>query len=339
MLGRMNHFRSPRRGESFRKGTGLGIAAPCVLALAGILSLAAPAAAQRVEKAAAKPTPTSGTPAAEPEGVSDFGSGAAVAREGPPVMADLVNAEPQGWEMYFKGGAVFSFGGGFFEKQIATGWTAQLGLRQPLYRPAGPWMLFAEFGGGYTSNTGLRSDPVTTSGTVFFRQPDDDHIHPTEDFYRTRINELHRYFVQGAMGAFWYPPGFNSPGERLVHVNARAGMRVGGMRTSYDHEVAPGLRAIFLGHTSPPPAGHNHNPNAALFFPGAAEPEVFFGVFGSVGVGMTYFDARLFGRRFADITLSAEVELGHEWFDMGAYGKRDPGFASVTPMLSLAFSF
>lgn len=307
-------------------------------ALAGVLSTATTASAQRVERGSAKEVPaitrtSSETPAAPATGFSslpvDHGQPA-------PTMTSLVNAQPEGWEMFIKGGAVFSLGDGFFEKKIGTGWTVQMGLRQPLLRPADrPWVLFAEYGAGYTANPGLSRRPVTTSGIAFF--PNDNHVHVIADFYDTQLVELQRAFVQGAMGWYYYPEFANKPGERLFHVNARLGLRAGGMRTIYANSVQLGLRSTWEIHAGP--NGHGHSPNEAQYFPDAKEPELFFSTFGSFGIGMTNFDAKLFGRKFADVTFGAEIEIGHEWFDAGAYGHGDPGFGSYTPMLSLAFSF
>lgn len=325
MLGRTTLIRKLPRGR-----------APWSLALAGLLGLAAPAAyAQRVEKASVKAQPTATVDDAEPgpSGPTTFGT-IPPQHGGPPLMASLVTAQPEGWEAFVKTGAVFSFGDGFFEKRIGTGWTTQVGLRQPLYRAAGPWMMFAEFGGGYSANPGLSNHPVTTSGTVFF--PAEDHVHFEESFYDTQLVELQRYFVQGALGVYYYPAFLNSPGQRLFHVNARGGMRCGGMEAVYSHDVQVGLRTAVETHTG---AGGSFDRNLTQFFPDARDPELFFGLFTSIGTGFTYYDACLFGRRFADITLSLDVEFGHDWFNTGAYGHNDPGFGSMTPTISLSFSF
>jgi hypothetical protein len=306
------------------------------LALGALLVLTATEArAQPVERSSAKPEPAAATPAPDVQGASEFGNNLVAPNGSLPPMASLVTSEPEGWELYFKGGAVWPLGDGFFEKHLGVGWTAQFGMRQPLYRSPSPWMLFAEFGGGYTANTGLSNRPVTTSGIAFF--PNDDHIHQANDFYDTQIVELQRGFVQGALGAYYYPGRFNRPGERLFHVNARLGVRGGGMKAVYHDEVQAGLLRVWEAHAGP--EGHGHDPLLAQYFPDRKDPELFFGLFGSVGAGLTYYDARIFGRRFCDITLSAEVEFAHEWFDAGAYGHTDNGLGSFTPMLSVAFSF
>lgn len=343
MVGAMNRFWGQRRGKPVHGRTGFGLTTAHLLALGVVVLCASPQVqAQRVEMGGVKSTPALTRVSAEMDGeaaASPHDHGASpVARPAPPSMAALLNAHPEGWEIYLKGGAVFSLGDGFLEKHIATGWTVQLGLRHAFHRPAGqPWMLFTEFGGGYAANPGRENSPVTTSGIVHFQQPSDDHIHVENNFYDTSLVELQRLFVQGAFGAYYYPSFLNEPGERLVHVNARLGARAGGMRAVYGHEVQLGLRRIWEAHAGP--RGHGHRPEAAQYFPDAKDPELFFGLFGSIGTGFTFYDAKLFGRPFADITLGLDIELGHDWFNPGAYSVRDRGWANYTPSMSLSFSF
>ncbi len=336
MLGRNHDFQGPPCEKAVRARPRPGMTTAGMLALAGLLLGSVPVAwAQRVERGTVKQASASA-----PAEADTFAAGAPANSRTPvpepaPSMASLINAQPEGWEIYFKTGAVFSLGDGFFEKKIGTGWTTQIGIRQPLYRPAEPWLLFAEFGGGYTANPGLSKRPVTTSGYAFF--PNDDHIHFANDFYDTHLVELQRGFVHGVLGMYYYPEGWNSPGERLFHINARAGLRTGGMKAVYFNQVQLGLRTVFDTHAGP--MGHGHRPELTQFFSEARDPEWFFGMFGSVGMGVTYYNKNLFGRTFCDITFSLEVEFAHEWFDAGAYGHMDSGFGSYTPMLSVAFSF
>src|SRR5262245_55035853 len=174
MLGRIHQFQGPPCETAVRARPRPGMTTAGVLALAGLLLGSAPVAwAQRVERGTVKQASPSAPAEADVFAAGEPANGRAPVPEPAPSMASLINAQPEGWEIYFKGGAVFPLGDGFFEKKIGTGWTAQMGIRQPFYRPAEPWMMFAEFGWGYTANPGLSNRPVTTSGYAFF--PNDDH--------------------------------------------------------------------------------------------------------------------------------------------------------------------
>lgn len=233
-------------------------------------------------------------------------------------------------EIFIKAGPVFPLGQGRLEDRVDTGWTIQAGERQALSCTDCPLVLFGELGGGYTANGGDEV-PVVTSGT--FYAPFDNHMHPLDSFFDTRLLDLQRFSFHAALGAYYHPLAQDRRGQLDIHLNLRLGARAGGVDADYMQTKNPVLRALELGHAS-----HGHNP--ALFqYRDDVEPGFLFGVFSSVGLGLRCHDACLAGFRLRDVTFGAEVEFGHDWFDLGDFAEGDDGLATISPLLTWAFSY
>jgi hypothetical protein len=240
--------------------------------------------------------------------------------------------------VYLKSGASIPIGGGVLEEATNTGWTIQLGLRAPIGRTDRPLSFFGEFGGDYTANDGNRQ-PVITSGAFMGGLPiPDDHVHPLQDFFETRFVELRRGGIHTALGANYFPTIWNTQLSRSVALTGRLGLRAGSVSTSFHHTATPSLQDLMVTH-GPLPEGHGHDPRFFSFFSDVKKAELYFGLFGSVGMNVTYYSVNVAGFYLGQVTLGAEVEFGHDWFGLGDFDRGDHGLATVTPMLSVGFSF
>lgn len=251
------------------------------------------------------------------------------------------------WEFFFRAGAVIPLGGDP-EDHLRTGWTFQLGLREPLAMPRPSLILFHEFAGSYTANPGDNA-PIDIPGFFQGLNPPDDHIHfvrggvlvagtlpPTPDqvgpFWTTRLRELQRLGVHYALGATWAAGTFDGVASGRTFFMVRTGIRGGYVNPEYHKIQEPliveGIREHF---------GHNHR-NILISSDGGRDSGGFFGLFQSLGAGLTLRDATWIGRFPGDITLAAELEFSHEWISLGDYS-RGRGVSTFMPMLTVNFAW
>lgn len=264
-----------------------------------------------------------------------------------PMNEDCVGHHP-GWEFYVKTGPVFPIGSGFLDDRIETGWTVQIGAQEAFWAPLPSLVIFREFGAAYTANDGDERR-VTSLGFFQGRFPDDDHVHFLRDgvlvaaplgatdvngpLIRTRLEELHRAGIHLALGGSYAPAWLNPLEGRQIRLDFRTGIRSGGINADFEEQVPrlliEGIQAHF---------GHGHR-QVELSTRGSEDPELFFAIFGSIGVGLTCHDVELAGRSLGAVTFGAEVEWTKEWFDLGDFGRGDDDLATVAPRLVLSFTF
>lgn len=246
------------------------------------------------------------------------------------------------WDIYVKGGPVFMLGSGFLEDRLKTGWTVQAGVREPLWTLDSGTQIFCDFGGGYATNRGDGS-PVLIQGFFQGIDPADDHVHFSQngvltaaalpaggsgDLMKTTLHELERVSFHAAIGGSFAPASLNANDGLRTQMNVRVGMRAGGIDPDYEKAFLPEIDAGIAAHL-----GHGHQ-NIFVSTDGGEDPELFFGLFTSVGVSTTYHG------RYSNVTLGAEVEFARDWFDLGDYTlSGNYGFGTVTPMVTLGFSF
>lgn len=235
--------------------------------------------------------------------------------------------------IYLRAGPVFTVGGGFLEERTHTGWTVQAGLRRSLGLPRPSGEFFGEFGLGYVFNDG-DDFGVPIPGWFRGQDPPDDHVHPFNVLMRVQMHRLHRYGVHAGLGRTFYPPFlFNQGPERPLRLILRGGLRVGGIEPTYSKILPPDVREAIREHL-----GHGHR-QIEFSTPGGNDPTLHFGMYGSAGLGFTFWNARLAGISLGTVTIGGEVELARDWFNLGDYARGDHGLTTLTPMATVMFGF
>jgi hypothetical protein len=246
------------------------------------------------------------------------------------------------WDIYIKSGPVFTLGSGFLEDRLKTGWTVQAGVREPLWSLGSGAQIFCDFGGGYATNSG-DGTPVLIQGFYQGIDPPDDHVHFSRngvltaaalpaggsgDLMNTTLHKLERLSFHAAIGGSLSPAALNASDGLQTQLNVRLGMRAGGIDPDYEKAFLPEIATGIVDHL-----GHGHQ-NIFVSTDGGEDPELFFGLFTSVGVSTTY------QARYSTVTLGAELEFARDWFDLGDYTQFGHyGLGTVTPMLTLGFTF
>jgi hypothetical protein len=298
------------------------------LAIVGVFA-SLPAAAQQPATVFPAEYPSAAAakdPATSPSQAASSGQGNGV------ILApqDLVLASAPFWcDVYMKGGLVFPIGRGPLPDQVRTGWAMQFGVRELITSPGQETALFLNFGGGYVENHGGGS-AVVTSGFLHGNEPSENQIHPLNDFFATHIREMQRGNLLVSLDGEYYPARWNQLGTRRVHFDVRGGMRIGALHVDYDQTPTPALNNLI-----PTITGHRtleFTNNAAAF----DQP---FGLFTSVGVGVTYADVQFWVFHFADVSLQAELEFAHDWINLGDYAHGERSLWTVSPLLALTFTF
>lgn len=306
-----------------------------------VLSALAPVAAR------AQPVvpPASGPslPGAAGTMVGDTGTTLAVGPEAFIIPADVAPF----WDLYMRAGPVFTLGGGLIENRLDRGWAIQIGLRERWWTRSPQLTIFGEVGIGYASNSGDGSK-VPINGAFRGLDPPDDHIHferngvvvsapvdsgQTGGLWLTELRELERVSAILAIGGAYTPDLLNRNGNRLVQGNLRLGVRGGGIHAEYRNTLLPVIKESIREHF-----GHGHG-RIAFSTGGGKDPDGFIGLFTTVGLSVTYPNARLGRFSLGTITLGADVEFGHDWFDMGDYLKSENGLSTFVPLGYVAISF
>jgi hypothetical protein len=225
---------------------------------------------------------------------------------------------------------VIPFGGGILEHHTTPGWTVQLGARRHCPWPGRFATVYSEFGGGYTS-VGGDASTVTTGGDILVLTAAGqlDRIIHLEDFANTRLNQLKFYTFHAALGGYSYPAWLNYRGGQNVQLNLRAGIRTGAVNGRWLSIPTPSLLMALAGLEGQPIQLESD----------VREPGFLLGLFASTGVGVDLSNLRPRSCRVGVLTFRAEVEFGHDWFGLGDFSKGDPGLATVSPMLSLTFTY
>lgn len=265
------------------------------------------------------------------------------------VAADLIpqgelsencfEAGPAQWNAFLRAGPVLPLGGGFFNTGLEAGWGIQIGVQTRFWDlPAstGPWHIFGELGGSYASN-GRNGPADITAGT--FDAPPDAHTH-SGGFFNTNVSDIQRTAFQAALGTRYFPLALNAPGRCAVQFNARVGFRAGAIQYSTSATPTAELLGVMAEHLAPTHNGGNpHDP--ALF----RSQNVFenssalFGVFTSLGVGVTCPDVRLGRMRLGEWTFGLEVEFAEDFINSDAFQRSHDGLGTITPLGTISIGF
>jgi hypothetical protein len=236
---------------------------------------------------------------------------------------------PAEFEFYTKGGLAFPLGRGPLPEHVRMGWALQFGVRELITCPRPDFALFVNFGGGYVENHG-RGNSVVTSGVLHGNEPSENQVHPLNDFFNTSINKLERGNLLVSLDGEYYPARLNQPGVRQVHLDFRGGLRGGVLHADYNQIPTAALNNLIPTITGHRSLGFTNN--AAAF----DQP---FGLFTSVGVGVTYYNVRFGGFSVAELTLQAEAEFARDWINLSDFSGGERSLWTVSPLLTFALSF
>jgi hypothetical protein len=296
------------------------------------------AAAAPVDQPAAPPAAdATPTPAAQPE---------AAPADGPPVpgpasapgccpAAPSGAGAPDDWTVFVESGPLFAIGGGF-DTQLDMGWTVDIGARQVVCS-SGRSALFAELAGEYENLPAVSGDVRRTDVTAALP---DGTMKLLRKFNRTRLVEIDHLGVEGGLGWTWDPGLFDDAGDgaeagdRRLFLIGRVGLHGGATHAVFHETPTPeGVRALGIFA----PGVQKQDSRVRLFDP-VVSHEPYFGVFSTVGVGTSWCHASVWGVPLGDVSLTAEVELGYHWDDLGEFDSKAT-FLSISPKLTLGFSF
>jgi hypothetical protein len=237
------------------------------------------------------------------------------------------------WTFFVESGPVFPVSGGF-QHQLDTGWTVDIGAREVVAGSAHS-ALFAEIAGEYETFPARDGDVRRTDVTA---QLPNGTSRLISGFNRTRLVEVDHLGVEGALGWTWDPGLFDAPGEepadRRLFLMSRVGLH-GGATHAVFHETPERLTTLrgFL-HKQ----GNKGLDRGLRLFDPVESHQAYFGAFATAGVGMSWCHASLAGVPLGDVSLTAEVEFGYHWDDLGQFD-HEATFLSISPKLTLGFSF
>lgn len=242
----------------------------------------------------------------------------------------MADAYP-GVDFFLGAGTVSAVGGGFFEDRARTGWTIRGGARAPITSPHRPTVLFGEIGGAYMHNDG-GGDPQITSG--IFTDGATGQSFELADFRETHLRSLRRGSIHTAIGASMTPQGPANRGWKKLQFNTRFGIRLGHLDARYQQDPTAALQTLINQQVA-----LGSNPATFRFSDRVERSDTFFGLFTSMGVGVTYDNVSWGFARFRRLSFSAEIEYSHEWFDLGEYGIGDRGLNTLVPTLNASWAY
>lgn len=246
-------------------------------------------------------------------------------------------AQQFGWtEFVTRHGPLFTAGGGFFEDRAETGWLFEGGIRQPLTHPGRRWVLFGELGGGYHGNLGDGVSQVT-SGTFVDPNPLFGLTADLPDFYNTQMTSFRRGIAYGALGFHFQPEIWHVPGRRQVRITSRLGGRVGHLSVTYNQTPTATLQALIDSQTAL--YGVVGPPFDFIYSTNAKQSDTLVGMFTSTAIGWTAYGVCLGPFCFRELSLVAEVQYGHDWFDLGDYGAGERGLGTVGTLFNINFGY
>jgi hypothetical protein len=233
------------------------------------------------------------------------------------------------WGWYVETGPVFPVGA-TLQTRLDTGFTVQGGLRE--YRNGTNGSVFAELAAEYWA---FDTNHVTidTGVDIFFP---DSAFRPINSFFATTLTDFQQFGLHGAIGWTYYPEalsGFGGAlgGDRGVFLTGRVGFRGGIMNGDFLEAPLPEAVQLFQ-------RLQQLHGAAARVLDRVQSTNPYFGPFATLGVGLTWKDACLGGRHLGDVALTAEVELGYEATDLGAY-LHEADLVEVSPRITLAITY
>ncbi len=230
-----------------------------------------------------------------------------------------------GAEFYLRAGALYPFGRGTLERRVTAGWRLEGSLVQAMWAPWSDLGCFWELGLGVSYWAGDRGRLVTSG---VFRPSLFAPGQYVADMYRVRLKRIWQRYGFAAVGASWYYDVFGAPWR----ITARLGTRLGSARARFDRTPSPALNAAVQAAV----AG-GASPDGFDFDSDVNDSDVFVGLFGSVAVGTVWHDVWLGAWHLGDVTVSAEVELGHDWMDFGDFSRSDGGIGYLGTMITVGF--
>lgn len=233
-------------------------------------------------------------------------------------------AEYDDWQpsrIFVKAGYLGRLGSGFLEDRTIGGWTVQLGRREWFSPVSSGENCFFELGGGYSQSFGDKTR-ILTSGSF---QSTVSPVEAVAEAFKTRLNRLDRMYAQFAVGKYFGPVYLkNTP----LLLTGRVGGRGGHVRADFTSDPTSTLKQLIADDTAFGGIEVQSHVNST---------DVMWGLFGNAGVGLAYPDAQWGFWRFGDVSIEGEIELSHDWFDLGAFGSDSHGFGTIAAMLNITF--
>ena len=237
------------------------------------------------------------------------------------------------WTVFVESGPLVAVGG-HFDNELDMGWTVDVGARQ-VVSSWGHSVLFAELAGEYENLPAVGGVVRRTDVTAV--KPDLT-MKLIQGFNRTRLVEIDHLGVEGGLGGIWDPGVFDDPGDgadagdQRLFLIGRVGLH-GGATHAVFHETP--VRTKALAHFAP---GKEKQDSRVRLIDSVGSHNPYFGVFTTVGAGMSWCHASVWGVPLGDVSLTAEVELGYHWDDLGGFESKAT-YLSASPKLTLGFSF
>lgn len=314
-MANLERTRKPGKGVA-RLGLALAL-------LAGLGPLPAWAQAPETPPALpAAPTPPTPVPGV---GVGMPPDGAPVAGPDEPLAGPVTG--PLGWSFYATTGPIFPVAGGF-QDRLDMGWTTQVGAREALTCP-GPFMLFAEFAGEYTTQP-ARKGQVESTDVIASLSTGPGMV--LSGFNRTEFRELQHLGFHGGLGWTYTPTWFDAlssgmlPADSRLFLIGRVGADGGATHAIFrESSTVTGRNDLIAFEVEQGNAAGTH---PTRFTDLVRSHNPYFGFYATLGVGMTW----------NNLAVSAEVQLGYQWDDLGQF-EPEATALTVSPLLTLSYSF
>lgn len=246
------------------------------------------------------------------------------------------------WQIYMRAGSADPIGKGQLAERMGTGWTVQAGFEEKVSCPFSGLDVYFDFGAGYLETYGTSTQAArSTSGNLVAPRP----MNPViffPDFFFTKLGRFRRTDLHSAFD-FRYHPTFPEQWSQNLHFETsfRAGARVSAVGISYDQQNSPSLQAQVNQLKAPDPTtgAPGLDPRTFLFLSDVHKTDYAFGLFSSLGGSMTYEDVRLRRLSLGTVQLGFEVEFANDWINAGALSRGKKNLWTISPLVTLAFSF
>lgn len=226
-----------------------------------------------------------------------------------------------------KSGYVSPLGGGFYEERIDGGWSIDFNLRQMI---GSSWQtdclsFFAEYGGSYSQLSGNEL-PAVTSGSYVVRGFNAQGAEvgvpisaELDELAETGLRRLIYGGVQAALGTMWYP----YPMYRDFYFTTSSGLRWGRAGASYSETETPELQAAIADAEELLKGTFNAVTTESSFDSNARTNDAYFGIYATVGMGVSLSDFVFF---------DAQVSFDTLWINLGDFGRNDSSLGTVSAL-------
>lgn len=237
-------------------------------------------------------------------------------------------------DVFVRSGPVFSLGGGVLNDGLKTGWAIESGLQLPLFdvpTGGGPLGFFLELGGEYADNH--RSGPLVDPGDTFFCLlcHHDDKV---SELYQTQITDVQRVAFQAALAGSYFPAFFDpAANQPRLSLTWDLGMRAG-VGIAHFNYTPTAIRAL----TQQLYIANHFNVAELPTRTSGDQTGFLFGLYGSLGVGITFPNVSVSQYTLGDVTVGAQVQFAHDWINLR--GADDTyGLGTLTPLFSVALHY